>query len=253
VSTDFTAAELEAIRHEADAMARVSSHPTIVNLHGVGALDDGREFLIMEYCPVTNIADQVRAHPMDVPAALDLIIRISSGVEMLHRMGYVHRDIKPGNIMLDSYQSPVLTDFGVSARIGEPLGETPWMRISQQNINRFGELTDDTQWIHTDPYRAAHTPFGGTIVHGAYLLSLAITFAGQLLPAEGTSMLVNAGVSAARFRSAVPVDSQVCGSASIVSAEDFGDATLAEIRVAVHVKGQSKPATTATVRMVLHD
>ncbi|MEZ7670604.1 serine/threonine-protein kinase [Pauljensenia sp. 20925_1_34] len=109
----------EAIRHEADAMARVSSHPTIVNLHGVGALDDGREFLIMEYCPVTNIADQVRAHPMDVPAALDLIIRISSGVEMLHRMGYVHRDIKPGNIMLDSYQSPVLTDFGVSARIGE--------------------------------------------------------------------------------------------------------------------------------------
>ena len=100
-------------------MARVSSHPTIVNLHGVGALDDGREFLIMEYCPVTNIADQVRAHPMDVPAALDLIIRISSGVEMLHRMGYVHRDIKPGNIMLDSYQSPVLTDFGVSARIGE--------------------------------------------------------------------------------------------------------------------------------------
>ena len=108
----------EAIRHEADAMARVSSHPTIVNLHGVGALDDGREFLIMEYCPVTNIADQVRAHPMDVPAALDLIIRISSGVEMLHRMGYVHRDIKPGNIMLDSYQSPVLSDFGVSARIG---------------------------------------------------------------------------------------------------------------------------------------
>ena len=100
-------------------MARVSSHPTIVNLHGVGALDDGREFLIMEYCPVTNIADQVRAHPMDVPAALDLIIRISSGVEILHRMGYVHRDIKPGNIMLDSYQSPVLTDFGVSARIGE--------------------------------------------------------------------------------------------------------------------------------------
>ncbi|VEJ30385.1 Probable enoyl-CoA hydratase 1 [Rothia dentocariosa] len=90
-------------------------------------------------------------------------------------------------------------------------------------------------------------------MHGAYLLSLAITFAGQLLPAEGTSMLVNAGVSAARFRSAVPVDSQVCGSASIVSAEDFGDATLAEIRVAVHVKGQSKPATTATVRMVLHD
>ena len=45
----------------------------------------------------------------------------------------------------------------LSARIGEPLGETPWMRISQQNINRFGELTDDTQWIHTGPVpRGAH-------------------------------------------------------------------------------------------------
>ena len=41
----------------------------------------------------------------------------------------------------------------LSARIGEPLGETPWMRISQQNINRFGELTGDTQWIHTDPVK----------------------------------------------------------------------------------------------------
>ena len=106
----------EAIRYEADAMARVSSHPAIVNLYGVGSLPDGRQFLIMEYCPVANIADQVRARPMDLASALDMMIRISSGVEMLHRSGYVHRDIKPGNIMLDSYKAPVLTDFGVSAR-----------------------------------------------------------------------------------------------------------------------------------------
>lgn len=141
----------------------------------------------------------------------------------------------------------------LSARIGESLGETAWMRITQQNLNRFGELTGDTQWIHTDPYRAAPTRFGGTIVHGAYLLSLAITFAGQLLPAQGASMLVNAGVSAARFRRAVPVNSQVRGSASLISVEDLGEATLAEIRVDVHVKDQRAPATTATIRMVLHD
>lgn len=79
----------EAIRYEADAMARVSSHPAIVNLYGVGSLPDGRQFLIMEYCPVANIADQVRARPMDLASALDMMIRISSGVEMLHRSGYV--------------------------------------------------------------------------------------------------------------------------------------------------------------------
>lgn len=141
----------------------------------------------------------------------------------------------------------------LSARIGEDLGETERMRITQQHLNRFGELTGDRQWIHTDPYRAACTPFGGTIAHGAYLLSLAITFAGQLLPAEGASMLVNAGVTSARFRSAVPVDSQVHGSASLTSVEDFGDATLADIRVAVHVKGERRPAATATIRMIIHD
>lgn len=109
----------DAVRCEADAMARVSSHPAIVDLYGVGSLQDGRQFLIMEYCPVADIADQVRARPMDVASALDMMIRISAGVEMLHRSGYVHRDIKPGNIMLDAYKAPVLADFGVSARIGQ--------------------------------------------------------------------------------------------------------------------------------------
>ena len=56
----------DAVRCEADAMARVSSHPAIVDLYGVGSLQDGRQFLIMEYCPVADIADQVRARPMDV-------------------------------------------------------------------------------------------------------------------------------------------------------------------------------------------
>ena len=111
----------EAIRYEADAMARVSSHPAIVNLYGVGSLPDGRQFLIMEYCPVANIADQVRARPMDLASALDMMIRISSGVEMLHRMGYVHRDIKPSNIMINAFGSPVLTDFGVA----DPVGTDP--------------------------------------------------------------------------------------------------------------------------------
>lgn len=139
----------EAIRYEADAMARVSSHPAIVNLYGVGSLPDGRQFLIMEYCPVANIADQVRARPMDLASALDMMIRISSGVEMLHRSGYVHRDIKPGNIMLDSYKAPVLTDFGVSARIGEGAGGSVdgfsvlWAPPEQHDGNSVAEPSQD--------------------------------------------------------------------------------------------------------------
>lgn len=109
------------IAREADVMALVSGHPAVAQLYGAGRTPDGRPYLVMEYCPVANILDQVRANPMATDRALSMIIRMCGGVEMLHRAGYVHRDIKPSNIMINAYGSPVLTDFGVS----EPVGTDP--------------------------------------------------------------------------------------------------------------------------------
>ena len=102
-------------------MALVSGHPAVAQLYGAGRTPDGRPFLVMEYCPVANILDQVRANPMAADRALSMVIRMCGGAEMLHRAGYVHRDIKPSNIMINAYGSPVLTDFGVA----EPVGADP--------------------------------------------------------------------------------------------------------------------------------
>lgn len=118
---DRGAAGEAGIAREADVMALVSGHPAVAQLYGAGRTRDGRPFLVMEYCPVANILDQVRANPMATDRALSMVIRMCGGAEMLHRAGFVHRDIKPSNIMINAYGSPVLTDFGVS----EPVGADP--------------------------------------------------------------------------------------------------------------------------------
>lgn len=106
------------LKREADLMTAVAGHPAIVQLHGVGTSEDGRPYLVMEYCPVADIGEQVRSRPLSIDRAVDMMIRISGGVEMLHRAGIVHRDIKPANLMIGAYGSPVLADFGIAARIG---------------------------------------------------------------------------------------------------------------------------------------
>lgn len=73
------------LRREANAMTAVAGHPAIVQLYGAGTAEDGRPYLVMEYCPVSDVADQVRARPLSIDQALDIMIQISGGVEMLHR------------------------------------------------------------------------------------------------------------------------------------------------------------------------
>lgn len=106
------------LQREANAMAAVAGHPAVVELYAVGTTADGRPYLVMEFCPVADVAEQVRTRPMGLDKTLDTMIRLCGGVEMLHRCGLVHRDIKPGNIMMDNYGKPVLCDFGVASPVG---------------------------------------------------------------------------------------------------------------------------------------
>lgn len=109
----------EAMAREAAALASVSGHPAVVSLYAVGETSDGRPWLSMEYCPVADLSARVRRQPMDVSHALDLLVQVCAGVETLHRAGYVHRDIKPGNLMLTPWRRPVLADFGTALPVGE--------------------------------------------------------------------------------------------------------------------------------------
>src|SRR5215208_590017 len=97
----------------------------------------------------------------------------------------------------------------VRAHVGEELGVSDWHDVTQDEINRFAEVTGDDQWIHVDVERAEQTPFGGTIAHGYYTLSLAPMFSYRLFTFEGFAFAMNYGLNRVRFPAPLPVGAQV--------------------------------------------
>jgi acyl dehydratase len=92
---------------------------------------------------------------------------------------------------------------------GEELGVSDWHTISQADIDAFADVTGDHQWIHVDPERAKDTPFGGTIAHGYFTLSLAPRFTDQVMKLDGFAMAINYGLNKVRFPAPVPVGSKL--------------------------------------------
>ncbi|MEJ3404544.1 serine/threonine-protein kinase [Rathayibacter sp. YIM 133350] len=107
---------------EANLMAQLSSHPSILTVYQASVSSDGRPYLVMEYCSSTLTA-RYRSEPLPVAEVLRIGIKIASAVETAHRAGVLHRDIKPSNILMTAYGHPVLSDFGIAATLGE--SETP--------------------------------------------------------------------------------------------------------------------------------
>jgi acyl dehydratase len=99
----------------------------------------------------------------------------------------------------------------LSARVGTELGVSDEVLISQETVDAFAGVTGDHQWIHTDPVRAADSPFGGTVAHGYLTLALALapTLLDQVLPLGGFAMAVNYGLDKLRFAAPLPVGEQV--------------------------------------------
>lgn len=94
-------------------------------------------------------------------------------------------------------------------RVGEELGVSEWHPVTQEAIVAFAEVTGDDQWIHIDPERAKETPFGGTIAHGYYTLSLAPMFSYRMFSLEGIAFGVNYGLNRVRFPAPMPVGDRV--------------------------------------------
>lgn len=109
---------IENFRHEANVMAQLSSHPSIVTIFGAAVAPDGRPFLAMEYCPKPNLGVRYRRDRFSVPEVLTLGVQIAGAVETAHRAGILHRDIKPANILVTAYNRPALTDFGIATSSG---------------------------------------------------------------------------------------------------------------------------------------
>ncbi|QUW17690.1 serine/threonine-protein kinase [Agrococcus sp. Marseille-Q4369] len=109
---------IENFRHEANVMAQLSTHPSIVTIYGAAVAPDGRPYLAMEYCSKPNLGVRYRRDRFAVPEVLSLGVQIAGAVETAHRAGILHRDIKPANILVTAYNRPALTDFGIATSAG---------------------------------------------------------------------------------------------------------------------------------------
>lgn len=103
---------------EANLMAQLSSHPSILTVYEAGVSSDGRPYLVMELCS-SALSARYRQERIPVAEVLRIAVRIGSAIETAHRHGVLHRDIKPSNILLTAYGHPVLSDFGIAATLGE--------------------------------------------------------------------------------------------------------------------------------------
>jgi acyl dehydratase len=128
--------------------------------------------------------------------------------------------------------------------VGTELGPTSWIEIPQSRIDAFAGATEDPQWIHVDPERAADGPFGTTIAHGFLTLSLCVPMLYELFPPSGQT-LVNYGVDRVRFPAAVPSGSRVRGRFRVLSVEDAASGRRAKIEATVECDGVGKPVCVA--------
>jgi acyl dehydratase len=127
--------------------------------------------------------------------------------------------------------------------VGVELGPTSWLEVTQERIDAFAAATDDPQWIHTDPERAATGPFGTTIAHGYLTLSLCVPMLYEVLPPMGG--MVNYGVNRVRFPAPVLSGARIRGRFHVVSVEWASVGERATIEAEVECEGVEKPVCVA--------
>ncbi|MGI5499896.1 MaoC family dehydratase [Lentzea sp. CA-135723] len=129
---------------------------------------------------------------------------------------------------------------------GKSLGHTDWLQIDQSRVDTFAAATDDHQWIHVDPERAAAGPFGGTIAHGYLTLALLIPLMTELLDVSGVRMSLNYGLDKVRFPAPVPVGAKIRLTGKVDTVEDVpGDGVQLTVDFTVEIEGSPKPACVA--------
>ena len=131
--------------------------------------------------------------------------------------------------------------------VGEHLGYSPYVEITQEQVNTFADATGDHQWIHIDPERAKAGPFGGPIAHGYLTLSLGPMLSPQIFAVSGVAMGVNYGAGKIRFPSPVPVGSKLRLGVTLTSVEDIAGGAQVTQEFVFEVEGAAKPSCVAEV------
>ena len=122
---------------------------------------------------------------------------------------------------------------------------TDWQLVTQDDIDAFADATGDHQWIHVDPERAARGPFGTTIAHGLYTLSLAPALLADIWPLDAFDAVINYGFDRVRFPAPLPVGSEVRMTASLREASSVPNGSHVLVDLVFERRGADKPVCAA--------
>ena len=131
--------------------------------------------------------------------------------------------------------------------VGEHLGHSDWLTVSQDQVNLFADATGDHQWIHIDVERAKAGPFGGPIAHGYLTLSLGPVLIPQAFSVGGIAMGVNYGCNKVRFMSPVPVGARLRAGVKLLGVDDVAGGAQVTLEVTFECEGAPKPSCIAEI------
>ena len=135
--------------------------------------------------------------------------------------------------------------------VGQELGTSDWLEITQDRVDAFADATGDHQWIHVDVERAKEGPFGGTIAHGYLTLSLVPYLGSQVFGLETPGAKLNYGVNKVRFPNPLRVGKRVRSHVSVVAVDDIPSGKQMLLKHVVEIEGEDKPACVAETVVLL--
>jgi acyl dehydratase len=130
-------------------------------------------------------------------------------------------------------------------RVGEEVGISPWVEVTQERIDTFAKAIDDFQWIHVDRARAKASPFGGTIAHGFLTLSLLSHLSERTFGFTDRKVGINYGLNRVRFTSPVPSGARVRARFTLAKYEPLEGGVQVTWNTIVEIEGREKPALVA--------
>ena len=151
---------------EADVLAHLSAHPAIVTVYQAGISADGRPYIVMEFCP-GSLAQRYRIERIPTEDVMAIAVRLAGAHESAHRAGLIHRDIKPSNILITTFGSAVLADFGISSTLARSQGDEvlamsiPWSAPEVVAEHTGGTIASEVWGLGATVYSllAGHSPF----------------------------------------------------------------------------------------------
>ena len=134
----------------------------------------------------------------------------------------------------------------LETKVGQEVGVSPWLEITQERIDTFARAIEDFQWIHVDPARAKGSPFGGTIAHGFLTLSLLSHLSERTFGFTDRKMGVNYGLNRVRFTAPLPSGSRVRARFTLQKFDKLADGGVQVTwNTVVEIEGKDKPALVA--------